>query len=134
MCYLINNFLRNLTTIVSGWKYVAQPFVRRKVHCCYISALVLICFHQTKGCATYFQPETIVVNFLHLMVLLSKELLNHSHVSLCLCFFIEAIQSGLILPLSTHLFFFDSNMVSVLWGRFRDVYQKIVLSNSATAV
>ena len=48
------------------------------VRCCYISVLVLTCFHLTKGRATYFLPETIVASFLHLTVLLSKLLLNHS--------------------------------------------------------
>ena len=42
-----------------------------------ISALVLTCFRLTKGRATYFLPETIVVSFLHLMVLLFKVLFNH---------------------------------------------------------
>ena len=42
-----------------------------------ISALVLTCFHLTKGRATFFRPETIVVSFLHLMVLLFKVLSNH---------------------------------------------------------
>ena len=48
------------------------------VHCCYILALVLTCFRLTMGRATYFRPETIVTSFFHLMVLLSKVLLNHS--------------------------------------------------------
>ena len=32
------------------------------------SALVLTCFHLTKGRATYFRPKTIVASFLHFMV------------------------------------------------------------------
>ena len=43
----------------------------------HISALVLTCFRLTKGQAVFFRPETIVASFLHLMVLLSKVLLNH---------------------------------------------------------
>ena len=66
-----NNTIRckKLATIVSS---------RKNVHCCYISALVLTCFRLMKGRATFFQPETIVASFLHLMVLLFKVLLNHS--------------------------------------------------------
>ena len=48
------------------------------VRCCDISAVVLTCFRLTKDRAMYFQPETIVVNYLHFMVLLSKVLLIHS--------------------------------------------------------
>ena len=44
----------------------------------YISALVLTCFRLKKGRAMFFRPETIVVSFLHLMVLFFKVLLNHS--------------------------------------------------------
>ena len=46
------------------------------IRCCYISALVLACFCLTKGRAVYFWFETIVVSFLHLMVLFFKVLLN----------------------------------------------------------
>ena len=38
------------------------------------TALVLTCFSLKKGCATYFRPETIIVSFLHLMVILFKVL------------------------------------------------------------
>ena len=86
---------KKLATIVSGRKYVAWPFVRRKQEtrvpkynsntlCCYISytviigILVLTCFCLTKGHVTCFQPETIIASFLHIMVLFSKVLLNHS--------------------------------------------------------
>ena len=77
-----NNTIRytKLATSVSGRKNVARPFVRRQqvntsaelVPCCYISALVLTCYRLTKGRATFFQPETIVVSFLHFMVLSFK--------------------------------------------------------------
>ena len=46
----------------------------------YTSAFVLTCFRLTKDRATYFRPETIVVSFLHLMVLLFKVLLNSTPV------------------------------------------------------
>ena len=49
-----------------------------KLRCCWISALVLTCFRLTKGCATFFRPETIVASFLHLMVLFYKEIFNHT--------------------------------------------------------
>ena len=81
----LNNTLNNntikcktLATIVSGREYVARLFIRRKQIStsveifCYISALVLTCFRMTKGRAMYFQPETIVASFFHLMVLLFK--------------------------------------------------------------
>ena len=48
------------------------------VRCCYISVLVLTCFHLTKGRITHFRPEIIVASFLHLTVLLFKVLFNHS--------------------------------------------------------
>ena len=57
--------------------HVLRKF-RRYNSNCYIWALVLTCFRLTKGRATHFRPETIVASFLHLMVLLSKVLLNHS--------------------------------------------------------
>ena len=42
------------------------------VRCCYISALLLTCFHLTKARATYLRPETIAASFLHLTMLLFK--------------------------------------------------------------
>ena len=48
------------------------------VRYCYILTLVLTCFHPTKGRATYFQPETIVVIFLHLMVGYLQKYNKHS--------------------------------------------------------
>ena len=48
------------------------------VHFCYIPALMLTCFRLTKDCATFFWPETIIANFLHLMVLFYKVIFNHS--------------------------------------------------------
>ena len=44
--------------------------------CCYILGLMLTCFCLTKGLVAFFQPETIVASFLHLMVLFSKKLIN----------------------------------------------------------
>ena len=41
-----------------------------------ISALVLTCFRLTKGRAPFFRPETIVADFLHLMVFV---MFNHAH-------------------------------------------------------
>ena len=46
--------------------------------CCNILALVLTFFRLTKGCATYFRPETIVTSFLHLMLLFYKVIFNHT--------------------------------------------------------
>ena len=46
------------------------------VRCCYIVALVLIYFRITKGHATFFQPETIVESFMHLVVLLYKIIID----------------------------------------------------------
>ena len=46
--------------------------------CCYISALVLICFRLKKSRDTFFWPGTIVESFLHLMVLIFKVVLNHT--------------------------------------------------------
>ena len=37
------------------------------VRYCYTSALMLACFHLTKGRAMYFWPETTVASFLHLI-------------------------------------------------------------------
>ena len=74
---------RNNCYILLDRKNVARPFVIRKqvstcaVRCCYISALVLTCFHLTKGRATFFRSKTIFACFLHLIVLLFKVLLNH---------------------------------------------------------
>ena len=48
---------------------------------CYISALLFTCFRLKKGRATFFRPVTIVVSFLHLMVLFFKVLLNYSFIS-----------------------------------------------------
>ena len=69
---------RKLATIVSGRKNVAQPFVMLKHKAwmpkCSINilALMLTCFRLTKGCGTFFRPETIVASFLHLMVVFWK--------------------------------------------------------------
>ena len=50
----------------------------RNLTATYISALVLICFRLKQGRATFFRPETIVANFLFLMVSPFKVLVNHS--------------------------------------------------------
>ena len=89
---------------------VTQTFFDLKLHCCYISALMLTCFLLTKGRTTYFWPETIVASFLHIMVLLFKVLFNHSwkrqfvvlryHASLSkICFIYEANRSLLLILL-----------------------------------
>ena len=49
-----------------------------KIHILLLSALVFTCVRVTKIRARYFLNETIVVSFLHLMVLLFKVLFNHS--------------------------------------------------------
>ena len=49
---------------------------------CYISALMLDCFRLTMGRATFFRPQTVVVNFLYLIVLFFKVFFNHSVVNL----------------------------------------------------
>ena len=62
---------KKLTTIVSGQKNAARPFVRWKQVS--RSAVRLM-----KGHAMFFRPETSVASFLHLMVLFFKVLLNHT--------------------------------------------------------
>ena len=50
----------------------------RKVTATYnFSALLLIRFRLTKGCAAFFRFQTIVASFLHLMVLSFKVIFNH---------------------------------------------------------
>ena len=39
---------------------------------------MLACFRLTKGPATFFRPETIVVSLLHLMVLFFKVIFNYN--------------------------------------------------------
>ena len=41
-------------------------------------ALILTCFHMTNGCVTFFLSKTIVVSFLHLVVLFCKLIFNHT--------------------------------------------------------
>ena len=48
------------------------------LHRCYISPLVFTCFRMMKGRATFFPPETIVVSFLHLMMLFYKVIFNYT--------------------------------------------------------
>ena len=67
----------------------------------YISALVLTCFHLTKGHATYFRSKTIVASLLHLIVLLFKVLFNHA---LKLLFF-EFLQKHLQAQFNFFFFF-----------------------------
>ena len=52
--------------------------VKHECRCCYISAFVVICYRLTKYLATLFPPETIVANFLHLMVVFFKVIFNYT--------------------------------------------------------
>ena len=93
----------------------------RNVHCCYVSTLVLTYFPLTKGRATFFRPETIVVSFLHLMVLFYKVIFNHT--SKChfvvLLFFMTIM---VVLTLCNNLFSFQD--------RNRFSYTTIIISVS----
>ena len=59
-----------------GSKKVKQEYL--KIRGVIYSALVLTCFCLTKGHATFFRPETIVVSLLHLMVLFFKVIFNYN--------------------------------------------------------
>ena len=77
------------------------------VGCCYNSALVLTCFRLTKGRATFFPPKTIIVSFLHLVVLFFKVILNHSSYCQFLVLHCLIINTSLRLWLShAYIFFF----------------------------
>ena len=67
--YLIKESLINLNFAT------AFDFVR----CNYFAVLVLTHFLLTKGRVRSFRPETVIANFLHLMLFVYKVIFNHSH-------------------------------------------------------
>ena len=70
---------KKLATIVSGRKNVTWLFVRWKKTSTSVVKKYLQVYTSTVGRVTFFWPETSVVSFLHLTVLIFKVLINYSN-------------------------------------------------------
>ena len=77
ICAFFKTFLK-MSDIFFFFRLIAWICVcfTADMHCCYIVVFVLTYFHLMKDCVTFFQPETIVESFSHLMVLFCK--VNHT--------------------------------------------------------
>ena len=87
------------------------------------TAPVLNCFHLMKYRATYFQTETIVASFLHLMVLLFKVLLNHASKRQFLSLHCYIFKATDILNQSPNTNYCRKKLLSVFCSLFKKFYQ-----------
>ena len=60
-------------------KKITRPLVNSNVCCCHFLAFMLIYFCLMKGCVRFFQPEAILVSFLHHMVLICKIFISNNY-------------------------------------------------------